>query len=162
LGFRRVKTASRIFGLLGLLMLFACAKGGETYSGSADAHTIFKLINEQRAAQGLSALTSNATLDESAQFQAETMADLDQLDHTLSGSAYPGLTDRLKHFGYNYSAAAENIAYNYSGPEKAVDQWVNSSGHWANITDSRFTETGIAVVTQKSGKIFFCQVFGTR
>ena len=49
-------------------------------------------------------------------------------------------------FGITYYNAGENIAAGSSTPEGVMNQWVNSSGHYANIINSKFTELGVGYV----------------
>ncbi len=64
----------------------------------------------------------------------------------------------LKSFGISYKTAGENIAGNSSN-SGAVNAWMNSPGHKANILNSSFNYTGIGVVnSSKYGKIYV-QIF---
>ena len=60
----------------------------------------------------------------------------------------------LKSFKISYKSAGENLAGNSSN-SGAVDAWMNSPGHRANILNSSYNYTGIGVVSsQKYGKVF--------
>lgn len=48
--------------------------------------------------------------------------------------------------GYNYSAAGENLAKNFSSSSGVMSAWMASPEHRANVLDSRYTDVGIAVV----------------
>ena len=64
----------------------------------------------------------------------------------------------LKSFKISYKTAGENIAGNSSN-QGAVNAWMNSSGHKANILNSSYNYTGIGVVSSnKYGKIYV-QIF---
>ena len=64
----------------------------------------------------------------------------------------------LRSFKVTYKTAGENIAGNSSN-SGAVNAWMNSSGHKANILNSSFNYTGIGVVqSSKYGKIYV-QIF---
>ncbi len=52
------------------------------------------------------------------------------------------MADRAKRTGYAYSALGENIAAGKVTPEGTIKQWMNRSGHRANILNSKFTEIG--------------------
>ena len=57
-------------------------------------------------------------------------------------------SSRIKRQGYDYRAAAENIAAGQRSAGQVVASWLKSSGHRRNILDCRMTDTGIAVVYQ--------------
>ena len=66
----------------------------------------------------------------------------------------------IKNFGISYKTAGENIAGN-STNTGAVNAWMNSSGHKANILNSSFNYTGIGVVSSpKYGKIYVQMFIG--
>lgn len=54
---------------------------------------------------------------------------------------------------------SENVAYNYNTPEAAVNAWLNSPGHKANI-EGDFTHFGISVsVDPESGRKYYTNMF---
>ena len=60
----------------------------------------------------------------------------------------------MKSFGISYKTAGENIAGNSSN-SGAVNAWMNSSGHTANILNGSYNYTGVGVVSStKYGKIY--------
>ena len=66
----------------------------------------------------------------------------------------------LKSFGISYKSAGENLAGNSSN-SGAVTAWMNSSGHRANILNSSYNYTGLAVVSSpKYGKIYVQMFIG--
>ena len=61
-----------------------------------------------------------------------------------------------------WGALGENIAFNqgFDDPSAfAVQRWMGSSKHRANILSSQFTRTGIGVARAADGSIYFTQVF---
>jgi uncharacterized protein YkwD len=42
---------------------------------------------------------------------------------------------------------------------EAMEGWVNSQGHLANILDARFTETGVGIAVDSEGMFYFTQIF---
>lgn len=53
----------------------------------------------------------------------------------------------------------ENIAYNYSAPAGALNAWLNSPGHKANI-EGDFTHFGISISTDpETGKKYYTNMF---
>ena len=135
----------------------APAGGGGT---SAIASTIVQLTNAERANAGRPALKTNSRLMEAAQIQADQMVRLGRLEHVLSGGRYPRPEDRLAAAGYEWSAYAENIAMGQTTAAAAMDSWMHSSGHRANILSTNVTEIGIGFARDSAGRPYYVQVFG--
>ena len=91
-----------------------------------------------------------------ARIKAQDMVDNNYFSH--NSPIYGSPFDMLKSFKVSYKTAGENIAGNSSNTS-AVNAWMNSSGHRANILNANFNYTGIGVVSgSKYGKIFV-QIF---
>lgn len=72
-------------------------------------------------------------------------------------------TDRALRAGYTWRRVGENIAFGQRSPREAVEGWLDSPGHCANIMNRGFTEMGAAYgVTpeRQAGVIYWTQVFG--
>lgn len=116
------------------------------------------MINAKRVANGLSALKINDEVQNVARIKAQDMVDNSYFSHTspIYGSPF----DMMKKFGISYKTAGENIAGNSSN-SGAVNAWMNSEGHRANILNSSFNYTGIGVVrSPKYGKIYVQMFIG--
>lgn len=67
--------------------------------------------------------------------------------------------------GYKVYGAAENVAYNYgadpsAAAAKAIDQWIHSPGHEANmVAPNNNMQAAAAVKDDKTGIWYFCQMF---
>lgn len=119
---------------------------------NSDEKEVFNLINQQRTNNGLSALKVDSEVQRVARIKAEDMVTNNYFSHT--SPTYGSPFDMLKSFKISYRTAGENIAANSSN-SGAVNAWMNSSGHKANILNSGFNYTGIGVVnSSKYGKIF--------
>ena len=116
---------------------------------------LFELLNQERAAQGLSALRWDEALFKAARKHALRMADLNLLEHQLPNEA--NLEGRLTEAGAHFSVIAENIAFGGT-PQTIHHGWMNSPGHRKNILDPRLTTVGIAVV-HGQGALFAVQDF---
>jgi uncharacterized protein YkwD len=127
---------------------------------SAVGAEVVSLTNQARARSGLRALATNARLMEAARLHAEQMAAYQQAAHTITGARYPTMQSRLEAAGYAYTSAAENVAWNQRSPSEALDSWMSSSGHRANILDPGFTEMGAAMARSARGEPYWVQVFG--
>jgi uncharacterized protein YkwD len=106
------------------------------------------LVNQQRAANGLVALTDNAALDRAAQAHSDDMVARSFFSHTTPD----GVTFSSRIFGAGYPAGAramaENIAWgsgSQSTPAQIVTNWMDSPGHRANILNGVLRESGIGI-----------------
>ena len=126
-----------------------------TYPSPAEFSTvtssrIIELTNQARQQQGLPVLMHNSLLDQSAMLKARDMLKNDYFAHN---SPADNVTpwEWFKQVGYNYTFAGENLAMNFSEAEQAVDAWLDSPTHRANIMNGNYAEIGVAVVV---GKIY--------
>ena len=129
-----------------------------TSSLTADELETFNLINQQRANNGLPALKVDNELQRVARIKAQDMVNNNYFDH--NSPTYGTPFNMMKSFGITYKSAGENIAGNSSN-SSAVTAWMNSSGHRANILNSSYNYTGLAVVSSpKYGKIYVQMFIG--
>ena len=98
---------------------------------------------------------------EAARIHAEQMATHERDEHTISNARYPTMQTRLAAVGYEYSRAAENVAWNQRSAQQVVTTWMNSSDHRRNILNSQLTEIGAAMARSSKGEPYWIQVFGT-
>ena len=136
------------------------SSSGSTISSSmnSDEKEVFNLINQQRANNGLPALKVDEELQKVARIKAEDMVSNNYFSHT--SPTYGSPFDMMKSFGIAYRTAGENIAANSSN-SGAVNAWMNSSGHKANILNSNFNYTGVGVVSSpKYGKMYVQMFIG--
>ena len=123
---------------------------------------IFKLVNEERAKANLSPLSYNSSLEKYARIKSQDMGNRAYFSHEDPEGKY--ITDKMKEDGFSYSAWAENIAYlsentdaNYLA-NTFMNNWMNSSGHRANILTNNCTSIGIGVCSI-NGKVYATQEF---
>lgn len=102
---------------------------------------VVELSNIERSKFGLSPLTFNPLLAQAAQTHSQNMALQDFYDHTGLDGSEPW--DRVRATGYQYSSMAENIYASPTTPETAVEGWMNSPGHRANILNPDIQEIGV-------------------
>lgn len=122
------------------------------YSPAGEKNEILRLVNEERAKAGLSALEYRADAQSAADIRANEIVTV--FDHTRpDGSSCFTVLDGIKK-----TAAGENIAEYYQTPAQVMDGWMNSSGHKANILNDKFT--GLAVgIAESGGKKYWVQIF---
>jgi uncharacterized protein YkwD len=122
---------------------------------------MFVMHNQQRAANGVAALQLDPTLVAVARQRAQDMATNNYFSHTSpTGQTAFAIMDS---YGYSYSIAGENIARNnYPASQSvsvAMDGFMNSPGHRANILEPQFTKVGIGVATDGNGMYYYAVVF---
>src|SRR5262245_41324247 len=110
-------------------------------AGESFAHAVVHLTNLERRAQGLPPLREEEMLASAALGHALDMASEDYFAHDSLDGRTPW--DRIRDAGYDFNAAAENIAAGYSTPEEVVAGWMASSGHRANILLPDLRELGV-------------------
>lgn len=117
---------------------------------------MFDLVNEERSAAGLRALTWDDRLLPVARQHSEEMFKLKYFAHQspVSGSPF----DRVKNAGITYSRAGENLAYAQS-VSVAHRGLMQSQGHRENILRPEFTHIAIGVVSAGPYGRMLTQVF---
>jgi len=116
------------------------------------------LVNEERAAVGLAALTIDLRLVPVARAHSEEMFRLRYFGHQSPSGSSP--FDRLDAAGIKYSRAGENLAYAQS-VAVAHRGLMQSEGHRANILRPEFTRIGIGVISAGPYGKMFTQMFLT-
>lgn len=170
------------------LFLFLCACGGNTgtqdntatdkqdeisfQNAGAQEQEVYQSVNDERAADGETALDWSVGLYNLAKGHANDMCDRTYFSHTNPEGEGPWERAQEGHAG-NYTfdpmvpnpfiALGENIAMGQPTVQDVMDSWMNSSGHRANILDPDFTDIGVAYVvcTATHGPIW-AQCFGQR
>lgn len=129
-----------------------------TTNASADEIELLRLINIERTKNGLSELKFNEELLKVARDKAKDMVDNNYFSH--NSPTYGSPFDMMKSYGITYKTAGENIAGN-SSLQGAVNAWMNSEGHRANILSNAYNYTGIGIVeSSKYGKILVQMFIG--
>jgi uncharacterized protein YkwD len=100
---------------------------------------LIELTNAERRRYGLSPLTIDKSLLDSARGHCYWMASARSLQHTSA-------------------AVAENIAMGQGSCAEAVRDWMNSPGHRANMLGS-YSRIGMAAYQTSDGTIYWCLQF---
>jgi uncharacterized protein YkwD len=120
----------------------------------------FNAINSERTAKGLSPLVWDGELCRVARRHSDSMGRLNFFDHEGPDG---NLLDRVS--GINWKSLGENIAYNQGQDDPAgaaIDQWMHSPKHRANILRRDFTHSAIGITRTADGRVYLTQVFITR
>lgn len=94
-------------------------------------------------------LTREARLEAAAQAHSEEQARRDVLEHVGSGGS--SAFDRIRAWGYAFSAAAENIASGNAEAEPTLAQWLGSDGHCRALMGARYVHAGVGHAVSPSG-----------
>lgn len=150
-----------------IAMMLACGASAPAAASSFEAHYTTAslsaqeqsagiLLNLDRSAYSLAPLTIDPELSRIARIKSQDMRDNQYFSHT--SPTYGDVRSMLKHFGYNYTAASENIAH-HATIEKAQAAFLSSPGHRANVLHARYTKAGVGVATDKNGFVYLTQIF---
>ncbi|MHA5052790.1 CAP domain-containing protein [Streptomyces sp. SD15] len=128
-----------------------------TVSAEAAAEAeVLKLVNEERAKVGCSAVAANSALSALAEAFSDDMAARGFFDHTDPNGLSPW--DRAAKAGIT-DLGGENIARGQADAAAVMDAWMNSPGHRANILNCDFKTLGVGV-HYGSGGPWWTQDFG--
>ncbi|MDS0526428.1 CAP domain-containing protein [Clostridium sp. SHJSY1] len=123
---------------------------------------IFKKVNQERAKAGVKSLSYNKTMEKYARIKSQDMGDRKYFSHQDPQGKL--ITAKMQKDGVKYSAWGENIAYigGISDPNALANQfmknWMNSSGHRANILSNKFSGIGVGVY-KIGNKVYATQEF---
>ena len=127
-----------------------------TISVAAQEQKLLNLLNADRAANGLSALTLDPELSRIARIKSCDMKENGYFAHT--SPTYGNAAAMLTAFGYAYNGVGENIAH-HATVEKSEAAFMSSSGHRQNILGSQWTKVGIGVCVDNNGFVYVTQLF---
>ena len=136
-------------------------------------------INGTRDSLGIQTLTEAEPLNKAAEHHAEYLKNTGKLSHKEKNRKYSSPAKRVKQFGGEFKAVAENVAFVSAGPTKItgnkkeftyntynevaktfVRNWIKSPGHYKNISDPEMNKTGVAVsYDPKKNLVYAVQVF---
>ena len=127
-----------------------------TGSITAQEENAFLLLNQDRAANGRSALTLDPSLCALARLKSQDMNANHYFAHTSPtlGSA----AEMLRNHGYAFTSVGENIA-RHATVAKAQAAFMSSTGHRTNILGSQWTKVGIGVCSDSQGYVYVTQLF---
>ena len=129
---------------------------------SGDEARVLQLVNQQRAAAGCHALTSNSILVSVARAHSKDMAVNHYFDHNSQDGRTP--FDRMRSAGYHGNLMGENIAAGQPTPAAVMDAWMHSPGHRANILNCGYKVIGVGVYRLAGSPfgVYWTQDFGDR
>jgi uncharacterized protein YkwD len=134
-----------LFCLILGIPAFACTKPGNVSALQAE---VLGNLNAEREAKGLAPVRLSAKLTKAAQGHACDNADRRSISHTSSDGGT--LKTRLRKVGYSFRTAAENTGRGFGSGARAVDWWMNSPGHRANILLRKVRDVGIGIAVSRA------------
>jgi uncharacterized protein YkwD len=133
-----------------------------TAAAAEPTDRLLGLVNEQRRANRLAALSREPELDEAARRHARDMAGNGFFGYLGSDGSAAG--DRIRAAGYLWTTHAENIAAGFPLPEAVLAAWMASPGQRENLLNPAFRDVGVALVADERSPwgIYWTMTFGTR
>jgi uncharacterized protein YkwD len=119
------------------------------------AENVLAGVNNERIKIGLAPLVVNEQLVQAAKVKAHDMSERGYWAHDTPEGKTPFAF--ITESGYVYTYAGENLAKYFKNTPAAITGWMESPTHKANIVNTHYTETGIAI----EGDIIV-QMFGTK
>ena len=116
------------------------------------AYQVLDLVNQERAKKNRNPVTMDTNLLECAMTRAEELtvyASHTRPNGSICFSAFPYFED-----------PSENLAINQGTPEEVMESWIESSGHYTNIMNSKNVSAGIGCYSQ-NGHLYWIQCFSS-
>lgn len=148
---------SLIAGLITLCVIAGNVKGADMASSE-----VIRLVNDARTEAGLPILRESSLLSQAAMNKATDMIAHDYFSHVSPSGVEPWFW--IRGVGYQYRAAGENLAINFTDASDQHNAWMKSPTHQANILSVGYQEIGVAVVKGKidgNESIFTVEYFGS-
>lgn len=118
---------------------------------------VVELVNEERQKAGFNALSYDEQITYAATQRSYEMAAHGYFLHSRPDGA--SCFTVMREYAISYRSAGENIACGQRTPEKVMNDWMNSSGHKANILKPEFTKIGVGIAANQYGKLYWTQLF---
>ncbi len=133
---------------------------------------ILKHINHARDSLSSKQLIDDNTLHLAANLQSNYCKKISRLSHYQNKKRFKTVRKRVTHFDGVHESVAENLAkikfgtnstYTYNSlARQFVDGWIKSKGHFKNLSNPIFDNSGVSVIYDKSeNTVYVAQVFGT-
>ncbi len=140
-----ITLALAFFGLL----LFGYSVSQASSFRTLSRNNIIVLTNRDRSELGLPPLKENQNLDLAASLKISDMGENSYFAHISPLGKTPWYF--LRRASYNFQAAGENLAENFTDAQDLEMAWMKSPEHRANILNPEFTEIGVAEKQIKLG-----------
>jgi len=157
-----------VFGLTSAGLLAAPAAFAwdpNTYSGGSESQLI-SAQNQARASAGLKSLKLSTALRTIARWRSKDMIDRNYFSHTIKGTSHNVFWYMQNKYGYCFKVAGENIgtvvwpgATEADATNWVFDQFMNSSGHRANILGKTWDVVAVGAYKTTGDKFMWTALF---
>ncbi len=125
-----------------------------SYDYSSDELQMLNLVNIHRAEIGLAALSVINLISVESAAHNQYMIEHNEVTHALFNERVHTIMAAL-----NATNVNENLAYNYSSPEGALEAWLESEDHRQNV-EGDFTNLGISISRDpETDKPYYTMIF---
>lgn len=121
---------------------------------------LFDLTNAARVLRGLSVLTYDAAVSDTARKHSEDMAIHNYFSHENLNGKSP--FNRLEEDGLVFSYAGENLAYGQTSSVFAHEGLMNSKGHRKNILSADYRNLGVGTAFNEQSTPYYTENFYTK
>jgi len=139
-----------------------------TFSSSSESQLI-SLQNQARASAGLKSLGLDTALRTIARWRSQDMVQRDYFSHTIKGTSHNVFYYMQYKYGYCFKVAGENIGtVSWAGASEAdatswvFQQFMNSSGHRANIMGKSWDVVAVGAYKGPGDKFMWTVLFADR
>ena len=162
------KVMLTLFALFTISFLTSCSSDSESVdSGNTPAaeatarnynHSTFELelldlVNEYRVSHGLNTLSIIEHISYVSAGHDDYMISVNQVSHDNFSTRKTNMQQVL-----GAIRVGENVAYGFSSPEAALNAWIQSDSHRANLLGD-YTHFGIAVKDNLEGRKYYTNMF---
>lgn len=113
------------------------------YASTTSPQSLLEQTNKKREAAHADDLKLNDVLEYAAQLKAQDMAKRDYWSHITPDGKQPWYF--IDKAGYEYSQAAENLAYGFNSSSNTIDGWMNSTEHRESMLNSDYSDVGFGI-----------------
>ena len=126
----------------------------QNYDYNSDELQLADLINEHRVSLGLNPLQLINHVSYKSEEHNAYMIARKVVNHDLFTQRSENIMEVLSAVKVN-----ENVAYNFVTSSSALNSWLNSPGHKANL-EGNFTHFGISIrIDESTGKKYYTNIF---
>ena len=126
----------------------------QDFNYNTDELQLADLINQHRVSLGLNPLQLINHVSYKSEEHTQYMIAKKSVNHDLFAERSENIIEVLGAFKVN-----KNVAYNFMTPAAALNAWLNSPGHKANI-EGTFTHFGISIKEDPAtGKKYYTNIF---
>lgn len=125
----------------------------KSYNHSAFELELMDLVNEYRVSKGLNALSIIEHISYVSAGHDDYMISVNAVNHDNFNDRKINMQQVL-----GATRVGENVAYGFSTPEAALNAWIQSDSHRANL-EGDYSHFGIAVKNNLEGRKYYTNIF---